>query len=397
MTIETATDAATSAVRVQAADAAVRITGPARVTEWARRYFTPWWAVDDAALGEAADLPVVAATVDPDRYADLADRITATSHREVTYARAPLLLVPELDGAIGAVSAGDRLAYRSAPEDGLLEIVGCDTEATATATARLAREVIRGQLVREGWAVLHAAAVARDDEVVLVCGGKGAGKTTTALTAATRGWSLLANDRVFIRADLTGRVRVLPWPAAAAIGLGLLDALGWLDTTRRRLMGGEPLHPTQDPRITTALRAGWREPLWDGHRELKAQFFADQLTDWFGLNLAHGGEAAALLFPTVSPSASSSQAAYPARGLADADFMSGSAEDRYPDVFELIRAPAGGRAASRTRVGDAMRALPHHALTLTHAPAANAVFLGSLLANIRPRPNRTNLMKEGSR
>ncbi|MDQ3760532.1 MAG: hypothetical protein M3460_02180 [Actinomycetota bacterium] len=38
------------------------------------------------------------------------------------------------------------------------------------------------------------------------------------------GWELPANDRIFVRAD-TGEVQILPWPAAAAIGLGLLDAL----------------------------------------------------------------------------------------------------------------------------------------------------------------------------
>ncbi|MGA4840996.1 hypothetical protein [Streptomyces sp. G45] len=39
------------------------------------------------------------------------------------------------------------------------------------------------------------------------------------------GWRLLADDRVLVRPDGDG-VRVLPWPSAAAIGVGLLDALG---------------------------------------------------------------------------------------------------------------------------------------------------------------------------
>lgn len=375
----------TTAVRVQAADAAVRITGPGAVTAWGRRYFTPWWEVTDAVPEGEDQAPVVAAVVDPGRYADLADRVTSLPHREVTYARAPMLLAPDLDGAIGAVSAGDQIAYRSAPDNGLLEIVGCDTVAVATATARLAREVIRGQLVRSDWSVLHASAIARGGRAVLALGGKGAGKTTTALTAARTGkWSLLANDRVFVRADHRGGVRVLAWPAAAAVGLGLLTSLGWLDTARDRLRGGEPLHPTQDPRVTEALRAGAREPLWDGQRELKAQFFPDQFADWFGLDLAQGAaEAAALLFPAVSPTAAAAQAASQTRALEEADFMRGTTEDRYPDVLALVRAPVGGTAASRTRICEAMRSLPHHALTLSHDPNANAAFLRTFLTNIR--------------
>lgn len=44
-------------------------------------------------------------------------------------------------------------------------------------------------------------------------------------------------------ADGAGHVQVLPCPAAAAIGLGLLDALGWHDIARQRLDAGQTLQP----------------------------------------------------------------------------------------------------------------------------------------------------------
>jgi serine kinase of HPr protein (carbohydrate metabolism regulator) len=92
------------------------------------------------------------------------------------------------------------------------------------AAVRLARQAVRAVLHRDGWTLLHARAVVRDGRAVLTFGSKGAGKTTTALLLARHcGWELLASDRIFVRAD-PGGVQILPWPAAAAIGL--LDALG---------------------------------------------------------------------------------------------------------------------------------------------------------------------------
>lgn len=112
-------------------------------------------------------------------------------------------------------------------------------------------------------------------------------------------WKLLANDRVFVRAGPSG-VQILPWPAAAAIGLGLLDALGLYDLARDCVRADEQLHPIQDERVTTALRAGHRAGQCDlDDRELKAQVFPDQLRGWFELPLATSGIAAVLLFPTV--------------------------------------------------------------------------------------------------
>jgi hypothetical protein len=104
---------------------------------------------------------------------------------------------------------------------------------------------------------------------------------------------------VFVRADDRGGVGVRPWPSAAALGLGLLQALGWFDEVRERLVAGESLHPTQDRRVTEAIRNGDRAALWEGGRELKAQVFPDQFPAWFGVPLATEGEAALLVFPRV--------------------------------------------------------------------------------------------------
>ncbi|MFM9443537.1 lactate/malate family dehydrogenase [Streptomyces acidiscabies] len=369
----------THAVRLQAADAAATVISAERaITDWAVRYFGPWWKATEATTETR---PLVIAHVDRDAYAKAALAVTLARHTSTTYAKALTLVARDDDAAVvRGVSPGEGLAYHSEPE--CLTVTGCEVEPVTLATARLAREVMRGVLLRSGWSVLHASAVT--DQVgrtVLAFGQKGSGKTTTALTLACRhGFQLLANDRVFVRPDGNGGVDVLPWPSATAIGLGLLDALGWFDTARDRLKNGEALHPTQDARVTSALLSGRREPLREDGKELKAQVFPDQFASWFGLSLATGGKAAALVFPRVVPGAAPARESSERR-LNKADFMSGSTEDRYPDVFALARVDTGGTEESRREVTDLLARLPHHPVALGHDLTENAGFLAGLVRN----------------
>ncbi|MFF0626756.1 hypothetical protein [Streptomyces sp. NPDC004296] len=368
------------ATRLHAADATATVmSNTAFVTDWSRRYFGPWWhAFEVPAAGVCAG-PVVIADVDPGTYAHLATQVSGGPHEDTVYAKAPMKVATDEQGTVRAVAPGQELAYVSQPSTGRLTIVGLKAEPVALAAARLARDTMRGQLLRSGWTLLHASAVARDGHTVLTFGTKGSGKTTTALALAGLGWELLANDRVFIRAD-NGRLKVLPWPAAAAIGLGLLDALDWFDVARKKLQAGERLHPTQHSDVTEALLAGHREPLWEpnGKRERKAQVFPDQFASWFGLTLATGGLAKALLFPKIRPQATPAVVDEP-RALGDGDFMSGATEDRYPDVFGLRRIDGGGSDEARATVAKQLAGLTQHSVVLGHDLPANAAFLDRLL------------------
>jgi hypothetical protein len=370
----------TAATRISAADATVTVTSKtAAITDWAARYFGDWWNATSVPPESTCTGPVVIAEVAPDRYTEMAARLTDHPHEATVYAKAATLLATDDDGSIRAVSPRENLAYLSEPDAGRLTITGCDTEAVAVATARLTREAVRGVLLRSGWTLLHASAVVNDGRTVLTFGSKGSGKTTTALLLAKRkGWELLANDRIFVRPDNNGGVHVLPWPSAAALGLGLLDALGLYDVVRERLQAGEKLHPTQDQRVTEALLNGSRTPLWAPNgKELKVQVFPDQFNAWFGLNLATSGRAAMLLFPSMLP------VAVPAladddRTLTEEDFMSGATEDRYPDIFRLAQVDGGGRAEDRALISRLLTELPHHSLILGHDTEAAADFLGKL-------------------
>ncbi|MEK8146312.1 hypothetical protein NKH18_48845 [Streptomyces sp. M10(2022)] len=149
---------------------------------------------------------------------------------------------PARDGAIYATQPTERLAYHYDSAANRLVIVGAHAQSVAVAASRLARELIRGQLLRAGFHILHASCVVRNGRALLTFGPKGAGKTTTALLLAREGFELLANDRVFIRPE-DGGLQILPWPSAAAIGFGLLESTDLYEPLRARILEGEQMHP----------------------------------------------------------------------------------------------------------------------------------------------------------
>ncbi|MET9809170.1 hypothetical protein [Streptomyces halstedii] len=367
-----------TATRLEAAAAAVTVlSNRLKVTDWALRYFGPWWNATtvDAAVCSGA---VVIADVKPEDY----EEITLLVHdgrptEEVDYAKHPLLVAQDGQDII-ATSPDEGIAYRGTPSSDRLVLAGTDVRPLALAAARIAREAIRGQLLRDGWAVLHSSAVVRPDDgaTLLTFGDKGAGKTTTALLLASHGWQLLSNDRVLVRSTGERDVEVVPWPSAAALGLGLLHSLGWDHKAREHLRSGGSFHPTQHESVTKALLAGDHTPLWENaKRERKVQVFPDQFPDLFGVPLATGGRAAGLLFPQVDADAAP-DIADGARTLGEADFMSGATEDRYPDVFGQARGvDGGGRESARAEVAARLAELPHRAVQLSHDVRASAAVL----------------------
>ncbi|MEU9778695.1 hypothetical protein [Streptomyces sp. NPDC047968] len=363
-----------NAVRITAASHHVTVVSSTpSITDWSRRYFGPWWQTTSSGADTAAG-PLVAADVDEVEAAQLAQLVTDYPHDLVTYANAPLLHTRDDDGCVYAHQPDSGLSYQYRPD--VLRIAGTEPVPVALATARLARELLRSQLLADGWHILHASAAVRDGSTVLTLGNKGAGKTTTALLLARSGWQLLANDRVFVRPDSDGGVDVLPWPSAAAIGLGSLDALGVYDDVRARHLAGERLHPTQHERVTRALTDGRRAPLFaSSGKELKPQFFPDQLTTWLGLPLAVSGKAGRIVFPRIDP------AAVPAvegrgRELVGSDFFTAGTEDRYPDVFGL--APQTTNGEVRRVLADRLTALPSTSVVLSHDMEASAKLLAEL-------------------
>ncbi|MYS33575.1 hypothetical protein K388_05914 [Streptomyces sp. KhCrAH-43] len=176
---------------------------------------------------------------------------------------------------------------------------------------------------------------------------------------------------MFVRPE-DGALRILPWPSAAAIGFGLLESTGLYEPLSARVLDGEQMHPTQDQRVTDALHTGSTKPIWNAKgKELKPQFFPDQLSSILGMTLAPPqAHATALLFPRVDKDANPQLAEAP-RTLEEDDFFTSKTEDRYPDIFRL----APDKAAPATDLADRLSLLPRRALVLNHDSRAVAELL----------------------
>lgn len=365
------------------------------VTDWAARYFSPYWSAVPAADTYG---PVVTVTDDDHRTA------TTVSHsHQAVFAREHIGYTRYPDGTVTAHTMSDPvLTYHFNPVEHHLEIT-CREDLTtgalpgrptrlATAATRFAREMMRAQLITDGWVLLHAAAVTfPSGNTLLALGDSGAGKTTTALTLAANGAALLANDCCFARPNPDGTLGLLPWPAAAAVGLGLLKALSFSTPVGDRLRSGEPPHPTQDQRVTDALITGSITPLASqSGRELKAHLWPEQLTRWLGLSLATTGIADTIFLPHITPAASA-----PARTdnshspqVTTAVFVT-SSKERYPDLFGFFDGSNSGTPSARTAVLEHLNRLPRHAIHLSHDHTANTELLTALLRTTQQGPARS--------
>ena len=124
----------------------------------------------------------------------------------------------------------------------------------------------------EPWVVLHAAAVARGGQAVLLPAASGAGKSTLTAALLTSGWSLLSDELALID---PATARVCPLPKAVCIKHGSTAALGrlgvapwrgqWFHKTSKGRVGYVPPtaaadRPTPVGLIVLPRYAGLREP-----------------------------------------------------------------------------------------------------------------------------------------
>jgi hypothetical protein len=177
---------------------------------------------------------------------------------------------------------------------------------------------------------------------------------------------------------------VLPWPAAVAVGMGLLAKLNLFDVIRARVRAGESLHNITSPLVTEAILQGRPAPLYDGDgRELKAQIMPQQLTDWFGIQHARRGQVALLFHPTlrsdIPPTVEPASTGRPAVG--DRDFF-WPTDELFPDFLELAMASRPERRHTYAEAQEAVGGLPCAAGSLSHDLAANVRVLDRLVSQL---------------
>jgi hypothetical protein len=359
-----------AAVRARVADLSARfVTNRPAVIAWVQRYLGAWWPVEaePATATTAADVTVFAG-VDGARFRQVAIAVDALSPDPVSYARTELRLAHHDDGLVAY--GADDVAY--VVDRSGIGVVGLDPDRVASAGCRLAKEALRGRLARDGWVLLRASATVHDSHGLLAFAPRPVGRTSTALQLArSRGWAVLAHDRVFARVGPTGQVAMLPWPAAVAVGLGLLDCAGWYDTVSA---GRAQLHPRTTRFVLDALAAGQRRPVMVGDREYKAQLFPEQIASLLGLAVATSGQATTVLLPTIDSDTTASLQPG-GREIGMDDGFEGVREDRYPNVFGVRDAELDTAHAD---LFHALNTLPRVTVTLGHELEANQSVLADL-------------------
>ncbi|MGW4894275.1 hypothetical protein ACWEQL_18680 [Kitasatospora sp. NPDC004240] len=178
----------------------------------------------------------------------------------------------------------NRATYLDAPVDArkdgtfLLRI----TEASTVQVLDFVRDLVIRHEEDLGTVVLHASGLQRGDEAVVVAGPKGAGKTTTLLSALRRpGWSYFTGDKLFCTLDGQGGITVHPWRDYPYVGVGTIRADARLETLVREQV---------DPEL---------DSYGPGHKILMDP---DVFESWLGAEFsAEPRRLAAILLPEVRP------------------------------------------------------------------------------------------------
>ncbi|HEX6521153.1 MAG TPA: hypothetical protein VF070_14275 [Streptosporangiaceae bacterium] len=363
----------TGAVTIRAGGCAITVRSDEDgVMEWLHRYLDGFWQLEPgAATCPAAD---VAAVVDRPARQRLWAALAGSGEAEpvTTFMAASGLRLAGPGPTVLAGCPDHRVAYARDRER--LLVVGDDRDGVGLTTVRVVRSVMTAWLERQQWAHVHAAAAAREDAGLAVLGPKGAGKTAAIMALATcAGWRVIAHDRAFL-GPAAGPPRLLPWPSSLNIGLGLLDALGWVDVLHARYRGGElpPYH--QREAVTAALLAGRRTPVRADGTELKAQLMPAHVREWLGVGLGSSARLTAIVFPRIDLSRSRPTV----RRL---DYRKPTEQDVFPRVGKVDYFPDFLLLTGRTPAERSRAALAALEAVAAGVPAYRTVLGSDLAAN----------------
>ena len=88
---------------------------------------------------------------------------------------------------------------------------------------RICQDLIVTEMIQKGFVPVHAAAVKRNNNGILIFGNKGDGKSTTMFSLIEEGYSVMSNDFVFLGSDRNSEWTLVGWPWKVTIGNSLLN------------------------------------------------------------------------------------------------------------------------------------------------------------------------------
>jgi hypothetical protein len=365
--------------------AACDVITPCRAAaERVRAYLGAWWHIrlsETAAGDRQHGVPSLIAVLDPDLLATADAVVSRFGERCRFYMRRWGRRLVDGQGSVAVTSREEPSLLVHDPAAGKVVIVAEEERILASMTTRLVRELVTARLESCGWRLLHAAAVGRRGSVVLVCGGKGAGKTAAALALATQGYALVSNDRA-----LVGKVgeewRVVSWPTYCNVGMSLLSDLGWDTVLRERLAADPSVGAGQLPEIVTAVKSGSGPVVLDG-REKKWEHTPSQLRKWYGIELEPGGRLGAVLFPRLDPRGGTAPRIDPSlvRPLGEVDLDIAARAELYPDVLGLRAADPLG-PPDTAPISEIATAVPSFGVALGYDVHAAGRFLSKHLEGL---------------
>ena len=192
--------------------------------DWALRFLAPQFALDEAPSAADAPDPVATLTFADDRGALPAEPDDAEAIH-VRRSASPFFTIAArrwTDGDVEAVAAQDGTAFAFDRAARTIVVVVGDGARGGLALVELIRDLVLKAVENAGAVVLHAAAVDAGGAAVLVVGGKGSGKSTTALELVRHhGLALLSGDKVVVD-DAGGELRVRGWPDYPHLGYATL-------------------------------------------------------------------------------------------------------------------------------------------------------------------------------
>lgn len=163
---------------------------------------------------------------------------------------------------------------------------------------RIIRILIEDGLERNGWLMIHSAALTFNDEGYLLVGKKGSGKSSLSLRTCSlfNDSYLISSDRCFIRPSNEKNILfdVIPWSGINSIGLGLLYDL------KKELVSFKSFLLNQNKLIIDKIIQNDYTPIYSCNKELKVDLTNEELNKYFNIKYKKRCKIKKVIFPRIN-------------------------------------------------------------------------------------------------